>query len=396
MNKRLHFLHKDFEVNGNDMNSFVKDIKFISKNTEIVELDPGEITIYSVASGSTYFKNNEEVLRIYHFYPDECDLQLYSRNGLPIKYLLVEKLIEQGFTREMIDNVIQAGAFYGFPNKDGWLYAAPSTIFLSSLCKSMGIGKLIEGINPMRDMYLGTILADSPKEKIKIMVRKSKSAAKAFSCFSSDYKEIPQADILNLIDTANKRLGNTDIFSYHIDHEITSVDVIIPSKNIESNGNIISCGYRFCMSDTGCCAFKLYPLITVGKNAIVMPNGINKKRSEITNLSDFMMEFLDKAEEDVLNGAVKMVEMIEKTSDINALKKVSDIMKKSAIMDKIGSTAFKKTMEEVSKTDGSSKDAAIKLLSFSEMLNLPYYRKVQVQEIMGDLIGSDKFLAAIA
>ena len=75
MSKRASFLDKNFEVNGKGIDNFIKDIKFISKNTEIIEVDPGEISIYSIASGSTYLKNNEEVLRVYLFYPDECDLR---------------------------------------------------------------------------------------------------------------------------------------------------------------------------------------------------------------------------------------------------------------------------------------------------------------------------------
>ena len=104
----------------------------------------------------------------------------------------------------------------------------PSKALMSTLCRRLGIGTITEGRNPLRDIYLASIMRDA--EDFTLVYRKSPQGghAKAFACFSTKYQHTPQKivfDFMRLLSNM-KTLegGHLSVRQYRINHFITSID----------------------------------------------------------------------------------------------------------------------------------------------------------------------------
>lgn len=292
-----NFLNDDFSLSGSRERGALEALNFMSENTINKVVYPSEFTIFSLTSQ----KNPEqiEMLKIKPDYTDEKLIlpanpkQVYFGHGSGNRGSLpVSKLRSWGLSDSQIEEIYARGFFLQYHDEnDEIITLIPSKSFLSTFCKQLGCGRLDEGINPFRDLYLASLMryADS----FQIVYRKNGNIGKVFACFSRDVKHTSQTVVMDIKEELLKH-RNTCIRGWRIDHYLTYIDFAFTDRMEVIGGARVTPGVRFTFSDVGDASYCLQSSLFIYGGIILIGKELSKRHTKTEfDVKTFVQDYFD-------------------------------------------------------------------------------------------------------
>lgn len=385
MRKVLSLFNNNYEISGKGIEDFTRDIKEFDNATKLITIAPYNIAIFSLLSGKVK-RNGEDRLSYVSFMPNMCDVSEVNEIMEKKKGINISKLIAAGADEGTINDLIKDGHFFRFCIDDKPKVVLPGPKFVSHLCKQLDIGKPSEGINVLRDLYLGSELNDNNTEAVKILLRTNGKMAKAFSCFTKNFIEIRQIEILKFLELCKKDLGSIDITSYYISHDQTVVDCTLDITQIRLERIPIRSGFRLIISDTGYCGFTLKPIVSIGDTVIPLPGEVIQKRCGLFSFEGLLKEYVSKYNITMLFSAQSMKDFLISLKIKPGLRENLHLIgKESSIRNKVGACKFDKEMDRISEENKSMYYGILQLFRITNRLtNLSFYKKNLINELIGE------------
>lgn len=385
MKKALSLFNNNYEISGKGIEDFTRDIKAFDKATMLITVAPYNIAIFSLLGGKVK-RNGEERLNYVSFMPNMCAVSEVNKIMENKKGININSLISAGADDGTINDLIKDGHFFRICIGDKSKVVLPGPKFVSHLCKQLDIGKPSEGINILRDLYLGSELNYNDTETVKILLRTNGKIAKAFSCFTKNFIEVRQTEILKFLELCKKDFGPIEVTSYYISHDQTVVDCTFDITQTRLEGIPIRSGFRFIMSDTGYCGFTLKPIVSIGDTVIPLPGEVIQKRCGLFSFEGLLKEFLSNYNTIMFFSAQSMKDFLISLKMKSALREnLCLIGKESNIRNKVGACKFDKEMDRISEENKSMYYGILQLFRITNRLtNLSNYKKELINGLIGE------------
>lgn len=283
-----------------------KIIEEMSNLTFAEVVSPSNFVFYSILGPRDIKKR---IFKVALIDPDYCDMRMLTPKNEKQCYfrpenetlgvLRIDDLLKVGFTEKQIDEIEEIGFFLQYRHSKGTLTMIPSKALMSTLCRRLGIGTITEGRNPLRDIYLASIMRDA--EDFTLVYRKSPQGghAKAFACFSTKYQHTPQKivfDFMRLLSNM-KTLegGHLSVRQYRINHFITSIDFSLNELS-DTIGNMkITPGVRMVLSDVGDASFTLQSILIVNGGTVLLDDAIVRRHNVVLSAEEMVADYETKA-----------------------------------------------------------------------------------------------------
>ncbi len=291
-----NFLDENFSITGEkDASKLWSDLKYFSDHTHSIVVNPPCLHIFSV------FHCKKAGLEAAVFKPDYIDLRLiapenpsqlyFSRPNNNIGLLPYENFKKSGMADSQIEDIKNAGYFLQYVQDGQALTLVPSKALFATLCKKVGVGKLNQGIDPIRDLYLASRLRTA--KPFQIVYRSNENAMKAFCCFSPRYQLEPQTVALE-IKEALEHYTRVSVKDWSLNHFISKVNFLFSSCAFQYNNMQICPGVQFSLSDVGDSSYVLQSMISVKEAVILLDQTKMQRHGEEFNAQEFAQQFFYK------------------------------------------------------------------------------------------------------
>lgn len=283
-----NFLDEDFEISDNRENGVNKALTIISNSTVYKVINPSGITIFSLTSRRS--DDSFDLIKINPDYADEKIIlpsnpqQIYfapSRGNRGT--MSVDKLKKWGITDKQISEIRERGYFLQYHEKSTVITLIPSKAFLATLCRQIGCGKLEEGIEPLRDIYLASKLRDA--EPFMLVYRTNGRIGKAFGCFSTSFSHNPQTIVYDFKAELSK-ISPVAIRGWRINHFVTKIDFMFAEMSQRIGGLKMVPGVRLTMSDVGDASYSLQNTIYLNGGMVIFNKAVSKRHVGVLNVSE--------------------------------------------------------------------------------------------------------------
>lgn len=335
------FLKEDYSIEENQEGSLVQTLVSISNRTKFTVVEPASIEIYSIlrepsekATGLDIIKIKPAFADMRLFLPRKNEKPYFSLENGNCGTMPYQTFIDNGCPEEVLKELVSVGYFLQITTEMGTkVTLIPSKGFLATLCRQLGVGKLEEGIDPMRDIYLASRLVYC--DPFTLVYRTNGKFGKAFGCFSPKFGDLPQTLVLDFKEHLMKANPNMSVRHWEYTHSITSVDFSLNDKVFRVNGMRVTPGVRLSLSDIGDSSYTLRNVLYCNGGVIALPAIVQKKRSKELDVKEMVTQFyqdclpeLEKVEI-ILKGAEKVVVS-------NKGAEISDLLKKIGFESSIG------------------------------------------------------------
>lgn len=288
------FLDDDFEISGNREIGAKKALSAFSESTKYELVNPYSFTIFSLLSKR---KNNSlELIKIEPDYTDEQLIipqnmnQVYYRRENGNKGAFpIQKFRDWGVNDTQIKEICERGFFLQYLNEKGKrMTLIPSQAFLATLCRQLGCGKLSDGINPFRDLYLASLMRDA--EPFKLVYRTNGSVCKAFGCFSKNFTQTPQMIAFDFKEGLSK-FGPVLIRAWRLNHFLTAIDFSFAEESVRIGKMRITPGVRLTMSDVGDASYSLQNALYINGGLVLFDKSVSKRHSGTLEVKEMIEEY---------------------------------------------------------------------------------------------------------
>lgn len=348
-------LDEDFEKSDVKEGEMDKIIEEMSNLTFAEVVSPSNFMFYSILGPRDIKKR---IFKVALIDPDYCDMRMLTPKNEKQCYfrpenetlgvLRIDDLLKVGFTEKQIDEIEEIGFFLQYRHSKGTLTMIPSKALMSTLCRRLGIGTITEGRNPLRDIYLASIMRDA--EDFTLVYRKSPQGghAKAFACFSTKYQHTPQKivfDFMRLLSNM-KTLegGHLSVRQYRINHFITSIDFSLNELS-DTIGNMkITPGVRMVLSDVGDASFTLQSILIVNGGTVLLDDAIVRRHNVVLSAEEMVADYETKA-------YPKLIQIMETLRNLESIrvkekgKAVKELLAKNKFRAAFGNTYAAKYRE---------------------------------------------------
>lgn len=315
------FLLDSYEVEANNDLELVEFLTSVSNRTHFEVIEPTSLQVYSLLNEPNEDANGIDIIKLD---PAYSDMRLFLPNKgesyfAPEKgnvgTMPYEAFLENGMTEEFLEELKTVGYFFQMTTEAGKkVTLIPTKGFLATLCRQLGVGKLEEGISPMRDIYLTSRF--SYCEPFTLVYRTDKKFGKAFGCFSPNFGKTPQTVILKFKEQLMRNNPNISVRHWEYTHSITSVDFCLNNEIFKLGKMKVTPGVRLSLSDIGDSSYTLQCVLYCNGSVVTLPESISRKRSGELDVESMVAEFLEVCTQE-LNNLKKLVETYKTISVTN-------------------------------------------------------------------------------
>ncbi len=324
----LENLLNNFTKKGISESAMMNDLKIISDMTEIKVIQPYYLYIYTI------LHTTKEGLKIFEVIPDLVSIpEIFNKEYFEEHTSIITKqdFFKIGLNEQLVEEILDVGYFikYCVPNEKPMLIL-PSENLLNALSSACGAGKLLKQIDPMNLLYLGYLLSET--ESFSILLRKEGKIAKAFTAFSEKHI-IERQD--ERIDAALKKIREHEYYQinkYQIDHQFTTVEVIMPNMKMLKRGidknYLVTPSFNIILNDAGDSASVLKASLTINGHQSIIGEPIPlcddefpEMLSEEFKLFDKILEKLSNVSEDTADKKESVRRIMKKLGFSHISKK---------------------------------------------------------------------------
>lgn len=362
-----NFLDENFEIGENRINGVETALNMFSENTVCQTVDPYDFTIWSLLSRRS--DQGMELIKISPACADEKLIlpenmnQVYFRKGNGTRGLLpFETLKKWGIRQKQIEEIYERGFFLQYHDSDSVITMIPSKAFLATLCRRVGCGKLNEGIDPLRDIYLASRMRNA--DPFKLVYRKNGVIAKAFGCFSQGFVSNPQTVALDFAEELSKTSPVT-IRAWNITHFLTKIDYMFTMNAVVFKRVKITPGIRFILSDVGDASYTMKNVLYINGGMVYLSKGVSRSHQGILDAPGLTQSYIDQAYGELKSISDKLDAMGD--TPVESVKKaILELYKKCGLYKaygKLNSNRFlNRYVMPMSDKPGNKLDAALFIL----------------------------------
>ncbi len=390
-----YFLTENFSLEENQEGSLRQTLVSISNRTKFEIIQPAGIKIYSIFREPQPENKSMDVLKFHPAYTDISILLPGSRYFEPEKHnmgtLTDEFFTDNGCPKEIVSEVKKTGYFLQVMKPDGSnIILFPAEGFMSTFCRQLGIGKLNDGIDPMRDAYLASRLVYC--EPFTLVYRTNGKYGKAFGAFSPKFGKLPQTIIWEFKECLMNKNPNISIRHWEYTHSMTHVDFCLNDKVFRVGKMRVTPGVRLSLSDIGDCSYKLRAVLYCNGGSVTLPELVQRKRSGSLDVKEMVSEFyntclpeIEKIQENsqmlsgipVNNEGECIISILKKLSFGSAIGKKTALSMYGEFLENTECTRMDKILCEILKIPGRVKSRECKscLCKVSECVGRVYTLK---------------------
>lgn len=324
-----NFLDEDFEVFDNRENGARQALTVMSNSTVCRTIEPSGVTIFSLISK----RRTDEQMELIKISPDYADEKLilpenpkqvyFSPKNNTRGTLSWNTLRKWGVTDAQINEIYERGYFMQYHERATSITLIPSKAFLATLCRQIGCGKLEEGIEPLRDIYLASKLRDA--EPFIMVYRTNGRIGKAFGCFSTSFSHNPQTIAFEFKHELSK-ISPVAIRSWRVNHFVSRIDFMFSELSQRIGGIKLTPGVRLIMSDVGDASYSLQNVIFLNGGMVLFNKAVSKRHLGKLDVKE-MTETYQKNIKDEFNVVFDSLKKMEQKPIDNVKKAIIEIMK---------------------------------------------------------------------
>lgn len=303
----MKFLEESYEIVEHSEMGLFQILTHVSNRTHFELVDPVNITIFSLLREPT---EDEDAFEVIKTKPAFADMRLFLPQKDGENYFSTERgnigkmpyaiFLQNGASEEMLEEVKRVGYFMQVTTEENSIVTLiPSKGFLATLCRCCGVGKLEEGVDPMRDIYLASRLVYA--DPFTLVYRTDGRLGKAFGCFSPKFGTTPQLIVWDFKEELLRKYKNTTVRRWEYNHFITSVDFTLNDRVFRLGKMRITPGIRFTLSDVGDASYTFRLALYCNGGYILLPEFVSRKRSGTLNISEMIEEFYEKCIPELYN-----------------------------------------------------------------------------------------------
>lgn len=290
-----NYLDEDFVLEDYKEGSLRDVLEEISDSTKFKIVEPARFKIYSIIH-----TKDKGSLRIVALDPDFMTADILLSPDASSEYfkqgnmgnLPIHSLKLRGMTNEQIEEVKRIGFLLRYRDDKSEFTLIPSDAFLATLCRQLGIGRLSDGIDPLRDIYLASKMRYA--DEFGIVYRTYKGYGKVFGCFSPKFSATPQTVCYEFMEGL-KDLGdvafNISIRRWKITHFLTTVQFSLNSLTEVIGGVKITPGVRLKLSDVGDASFTLESILCLNGGTVLLGDKVTRRHTGKIIPSDIISEY---------------------------------------------------------------------------------------------------------
>lgn len=293
-------LNDTFSLEGKGEKKLMEDLSIIDSDTVTKTVNPLGFTIYSVESVT------KDGIKCLVIDPDYMDSQLLFPLKRPATYFspgekhyglytysqLKDKM---GLSEEIISEIREVGYFLKYSDVgDERILLVPSKAFMSTFCRQLGVGKLPELADPIREVFIGYLLREK-EDDFSITYREAESYGKVFSANSEKYTTIAQTEAVKKITDCLKEKVAVSVDYYKITHYRTKIKMSLP----ELTESKVKIGVLLSFSEVGDESYSLQLGVTIRGIFFKIGSPITRSHRGEVDFKGLVDEFLESSKNQI-------------------------------------------------------------------------------------------------
>lgn len=342
---RNDFLNEDFELTENREDGLRQAVCEMSERTCYKLVTPSNFMIYSLLKPRD---DKKDAFHVAILDPDFSDMHILTPKNVAecyfrpenktLGYVKIADLRKCGMTEEQIDEIEKNGYFLQYRTEKSTMTLIPSKAFLSTLCRQLGIGKLNEGIDSIRNIYLASRMRDG--EPFTLVYRKSQSGySKAFGCFSKKFPHHSQIIIFDFKDQLSA-FGLVSVRHWAINHFLTSVDFAFHDIGVRVGKLKLTPGVRLSLSDVGDSSYILQNTLYTNGGVVLFDELVSRKHTGTLEVEDMMRQYREN-QYPKLKKAIALLEELDQIPVKDKRTAILLLFQKIQIASAFGKSNFK-------------------------------------------------------
>ncbi len=372
------FLDDNFQITRNREPGLRSLIQEVTDRTIFEEIAPSRLEVYSLldkslGNGFEIIKIIPDFANIWMLTPQNMEQVYFKPGNHNIGRISKNKFRKMGMTETQITEIEKAGYFFQYTKDNGKkTIIIPYKGLLSELCRKLGVGKLVDGICPLRDIFLASLMKNA--DNFILVQRKGSSYTKAFTCFSSNTEHTDQSVIFDLKDKLAE-FGLITIRHFKLTHAKTTIDYAFNDMSTRILNTKITPGVRLCLSDIGDSSFTLQNTLYVNGGAALFTEAVAKRNRSIVNVEEIIKKYKKEVYPKLSEQMKFLTGLCEKhVSDLDS--KIERLMKITGMKQVMGRNNYRhfsdNLMPEIP-NKGTAVEAAIWILKLPG-LTRPHYK----------------------
>lgn len=392
---------EDFLIEGSNKTDLLRNLKEFSDHSEILLITPEDLIIKSIES------INSKGLNVLTIKPEFCS----ARDLFPIKreqtvynsgrnYHLItnEQMAKMGLNKETIDDLKEIGYYFEYNGR----FIIPDSKFFPALCRQIGVSKLPNEADPMRELFVAYLLGCA--DNFKIMMRKEGRISKCLTAFSAKHHSHSQLEIAErLLENIEKKFPSAVVTYYCITQNSTTIRISIKEmaliENVNSKRKRIEPSLILSFSDVGEVALSISGYISINGRGFYIGESIgNPTWNKISDLDTLTSKVCKKIIPE-MKATLKKISMVSTEECVFniEMKKVFDSIN---LESDIGIGLYDMICKNASYKKCTKKDLLFEILDTAGLINklsllsknkeVPLYAVKNCEKKIGTIFKSSK------
>lgn len=364
-------------------------LKEMTDRTEHHLTDPSYLDIFSIVRQSRN-KKGERCLVLAHIEPVNANIKLlmpetpeecyFRKENGTIGELSLSWFKDRGMSDELIDDILSQGLFFQYKDAGATKTFIPSKLCMAVLAKQLGAGKPEPGINPLRDLYLASVM--NCHDDITLITRKGGKFDKIFGALSSKTRLVPQTTAIDILEKIRER-EKAEFVYCDIDHSRTLVDIELSDREVYGYRPII----RIQLGGIGRIKYCMYTGLKCHGKTILGKEICAKRGADPEEALKLM---LDAALKEIESHDVKYKLLADTTPLKDPAAEMLAVIKKIKLAEAVGITKADFVVEKLcAELKGSEKKdvyhALLKAPMIAEELDLFPYKILEICKLIGNV-----------
>ena len=265
----------DFYMMGIDADDFRKAIRKVSDETACCKVNSANFRIISVIDsdrdGFLMMRLNPTALTMKSMIYSESYKEDYyfADKNENYGFLSYDLMRRNGITDAMIDEIRRCGFFLLYAMGDREMIIIPSESSLNDLYKEFDISKIDSGINPLRNLYLSSLMARC--KDFQILLRRKEDIYRLCGTASQKHMYLSLEDTAGmLLDGLMKNHSDAQVMSWHVSQRETAVNLSFNDRTFMVGGTEVRPGAQILASDFGQTAMAIRNILYVNEAPLIL------------------------------------------------------------------------------------------------------------------------------
>lgn len=265
----------DFYMMGIDADDFRKAIRKVSDETACCKVNSANFRIISVIDsdrdGFLMMRLNPTALTMKSMIYSESYKEDYyfADKNENYGFLSYDLMRRNGITDAMIDEIRRCGFFLLYAMGDREMIIIPSESSLNDLYKEFDISKIDSSINPLRNLYLSSLMARC--KDFQILLRRKEDIYRLCGTASQKHMYLSLEDTAGmLLDGLMKNHSDAQVMSWHVSQRETAVNLSFNDRTFMVGGTEVRPGAQILASDFGQTAMAIRNILYVNEAPLIL------------------------------------------------------------------------------------------------------------------------------